>query len=444
MESIYIILYVFLGIQIIVVEFSRKKNKKFDFFSGANFFFLLAYVITPIYYGIWSQYNLYIYIDNSDQILFYSIFAYQLLWIGWSFGTYLKPSKSISQTNINWVKFTINWFWVILILFSIIIIEKGGISKAIGAGAISRYNFEELETGTFAFLSRIVALSPFLTAVFFFYLIKQDLNYDKTKIKWYYFSSLIISILLTFISASRGGLARIFVLQFLIFILVKRKIKITNMLAISFALLIVIAYGKHFFYAVSSFFFYGNSFTESFNYMEEIRGTEEEGYLEVIFSEFAHPIKSLNVAIEYNNSMHTFTYFRDFFWSVLRIFPQRITSFFVSRPETVTTINTHLLTNNMSTSIPPGIIGTFFYSFGGFGIAIGMFLYGLVGGLVNNNLIFNENKNKAFVVPFVFFTFFYGFFIVNGDPNVYIYYILMPIVYLIILSKSTKIKFKSL
>ena len=443
-SSLVLITYFLLFLQIVLIELLRHKGKFFDFFSVVNFIFLLVYTITPIYYELWSDENIYSHVNNSYEVLIYTIIGYQFLWLGWVLGTYKRTSLvSLNKigADIKWINASVSALWIVFVLFVILTLDRGGLSQSIGAGALSRYNYEEIETSRFAFFSRIVSLSPFLTAIFLFYLIKPNLKYSRHKIKLYYLFSFCISLLQTFIGASRGGLLRLFLLQFLVFVLVKRNIKIINLVAVSFLILLVISYGKHTFYAVSNFFYYGESLADSFAYMNTIRGTDDKGTLDIFFTEFSHPIKSLNVAVQYSGDRYSFTYFADFVWSILRILPQRLTSLMLSRPDTVTSINTYLITDNYATSIPPGIIGTFYYSLGSVGVIIGMFSYGFIGSVFNKKLLIRQKENPVYIVPFVFFAFFYGFFVTNGDPNVYVYYILMPIVFLLVVSRKKTLKF---
>ena len=442
-ESLMLVIYFLLFLQIILIEILRSKAKFFDFFSFANFIFLLVYVITPVYYELWSEGNIYANIDNSYEVVVYTVIGYQFLWIGWILGTYKRISNISLKKNDSdrkWIKGSIGAMWIVFFLFLVLTIDRGGLSQSIGAGALSRYNYEEIETSRFAFFSRVVSLSPFLTAIFLFYVIKPSLDYNRQKVKYYYFFSFSISLLQTFIGASRGGLLRLFLLQFLVFVLVKRNVKIVNLAALCFLILLVISYGKQTFYAVSNFFYYGESLTDSFNYLNTIRGTDDKSTLDVFFNEFSHPIKSLNVAVQYNGDRYSYTYFNDFIWAIIRILPQRLTSMILSRPDTVTSINTYLITDNYATSIPPGIVGTFYYSLGGVGVVLGMLAYGFTGSVFNKKLLKQQRSNKVYVVPFVFFSFFYGFFITNGDPNVYIYYILMPVLFIILAPKYRTLK----
>src|SRR5690606_32793028 len=120
---------------------------------------------------------------------------------------------------------SIGAMWIVFFLFLVLTIDRGGLSQSIGAGALSRYNYEEIETSRFAFFSRVVSLSPFLTAIFLFYVIKPSLDYNRQKVKYYYFFSFSISLLQTFFGASRGGLLRLFLFQFLVFVLLNRMLK---------------------------------------------------------------------------------------------------------------------------------------------------------------------------------------------------------------------------
>jgi len=439
--NIFLSLIILLGIQICIVEFTRKKGFKYDFFSVLNFIYVLVYVVTPLYYTAQSEIS----INDATESLFYSILGYQFILAGWILGQKKRNKTRILnddqkiKIDKKWIIISIYAFWISIISFTILTISRGGISNAIAQGALSRYSIEEVESSSFAFLSRIVALLPFLSLIFFYFFLKRKEFSYPNKILFYFYFSLSMSVLQAFISASRGGLLRIFLMYLLLTTLLKANINFKKLIFFCVFFVLFVSYGKQTFYAVSNYFYSGESISESFNYLNDARKTDEQSKGDLIFREFSHPSLSINAAVKYNEVDGRYTYFRDFTWSILRIIPQRLTTF-LDRPEPINVINTHQLRNNFGGGIPPGLIASFYYSLGTIGVVLGGLFYGYLGRYLNDILIVKINSSPLYLTFFIYFSFFYGFFVTNGDPNVYIYYIIFPALLIFIGNKSLKFR----
>ncbi|MDX9795641.1 MAG: hypothetical protein RBT24_02315, partial [Arcobacteraceae bacterium] len=97
------------------------------------------------------------------------------------------------------------------------------------------------------------------------------------------------------------------------------------------------------------------------------------------------------------------------------------------------------------TSIPPGIVASFYYSLGNIGVILGMFLFGYYGRKINNKLLALAKVDAIYYVPFTFLAFTYGGFIINGDPNIYIYHIIWPIFFYFLIRRiQRKYSFSSI
>lgn len=172
--TLVLILYILLAIEIISIEiFKRRKGFFFfDFLTIANFFFLLSYSITPLFYLVVYESN--ILPDNSyiDYIAALSFVSYQFFLAGWLFagGFKLKIKKELPKNILELKWFKLGTFFLIItgLMIILVVIGKGGLANYLG-GALSRYSFEDLDSGSFSFLSRLTNIAPFLTTIFFYF-----------------------------------------------------------------------------------------------------------------------------------------------------------------------------------------------------------------------------------------------------------------------------------
>ena len=435
--SLALVLHILLAIEIIFIESYKRKRGLvfFDFLTMANIFFLLSYSLTPIFYLCFSDTSILLDTEYVFQIATISFFAYQMLLLGWiatgSLRFRVKKPLPTSLLENKWYRLSIIFLIIAFLMMILLILDKGGVSGYL-SGALARYSFEDADAGSFAFLSRLISIIPFLTTIFFYFLIKKPVGLSKKAITVLFAISLSLSVLQAFGSASRGGLIRLFLLLGLVYVLVYRSIKLLPTMLISILAILFITYGKQTFYAVSNYAAYGESFSDSFDYLDKIRSNASGEDDNVFFREFAHPYRSMDTALRYKNSGYIYTYFSDFIWSPFRIIPSRYTSIFFERPEPIHNLNTQLTTGVPdSGGMPPGLIASFYYSLGVLGVALGSFFYGLIGRRVNIWLQRMMQTSKIYSVLFAFFAYYYGFFIANGDPNIYIYYLITPSLFLL-------------
>lgn len=438
-----VITYSIFLIIIVLLEFFRKRDKLFDFFTIANLYFILCYIIIPLYFIFNPKNGISLNINYDEQVLLTSMYAYFFLFIGWTFSS-LKikpPNKTLVYNYKKLLKIAQVGIVITFISTILYFASLGGLKQALVSGSLTRYGIEETgEIGTFAFAAKIVNMAPFINSLLFCLLLIKPPSLNKNKLKWLYLLSLILTILIFLVGSSRGAFVVLLLMHLFIYLKLKKKVKIKPIVIVSVSSALFVQFGKQFFYA-SAMMFKGGNFFEEFAYLGEFRRTSEFTIVESILKEFVHPIVSLDKSFDNLGNSVPYTYFGDFFWAILRIIPQRIVSLFVERPNTISYINTVVVQDFEEASLPPGLLAHFYYSLGYIGIALGMFFYGLIGGKFNNFLLRHSEQNKIYFVFFVSFALNYGSFITNGDPNVYLYSILWPVIFLFFVYRS-KLKVK--
>ena len=365
--TLALIFHILLAVEIISIEvFKRRKRFLFfDFLTIANVFFILSYSITPLFYLVFSEKNILPDIFNIDYIAALSFASYQFLLLGWfiagGFKFQTKRSLPTCVLEFKWFKLAVIFLLITAFLMIITVIGKGGVANSLG-GALSRYSLEDVDSGGFAFLSRLTNIAPFLTAIFFYFLIQENMSLSKKLVKFLFYISLSLSLFQIFSGASRGGMLRLFVLLGFVYILVKDRIKLLPMITIFVFGFLFIMYGKQVFYGVSNSALNNAKFSESFLYLNDVRSNAQSTDSDIVFREFAHPYKSIDTAVRYDTS-YSYTYFKDFIWSIFRVLPNRFTSVFVDRPEPINILNTTLMLGVPGAGgIPPGLIASFYYS----------------------------------------------------------------------------------
>lgn len=436
------ILYILFGILIVLVEFLRKRERIFDFLTLANGYFMLVYIITPLYFLLTLESH-YGSIYNS-KVFFTSFFAYSLMVLGWRIHGSSYKIQSYNLSTQNKIHFDLKIYRILFftligmsILTLVYFFGLGGLQKALSSGALMRYAFEETQIGNFSYLARVVAMVPLIGGFYFYFILEPPKFKNLNNIKILFFISIIVSLLRILVGASRGAFLNLFLMQLLIYLKIRNTINVRATVVMSLLIVIFVMYGKQVFFATATMIS-GGDFSEAFSYMSYTRGTSDKAGVELILREYQHVIHSLNAAFTNAGVNISYTYFNDWFWSVLRVIPQKITQIFIDRPDTISFINTGILINRLETSIPPGIVASFYYSLGNFGVILGMFLYGYYGRKLNNNLLALSKVDAIYYVPFTFLAFVYGGFIVNGDPNIYIYHIIWPVFFYVLIRRIQK------
>ena len=385
------------------------------------------------------------------KVFFTSFFAYSLMVFGWRIHGSSYKIKYYTFGTQNKVLFDLK---IYRLLFSLLISMSiltliyffglGGIQKALSTGALMRYSFVETQIGNFSYLARVIAMVPLICGFYFYFLIESPKFKKLNNIKILFIISIIISLLRILVGASRGAFLNLFLMQLLIYFKVRNTINVRATVVISLLIVIFVMYGKQVFFATATAIS-GGDFFEAFSYLNYTRGTSDKTGVELILREYQHVIHSLNAAFTNAGINISYTFFNDWYWSVLRVIPQKITKIFLDRPDTISFINTGILINRLETSIPPGIVASFYYSLGNIGVILGMFLFGYYGRKINNKLLALAKVDAIYYVPFTFLAFTYGGFIINGDPNIYIYHIIWPIFFYFLIRRiQRKYSFSSI
>lgn len=436
MDLIYIYYFLF-GAFIIMFEFLRKKEGRYDFLSFANGFYLITYCITPIYFlDIFDNYSH----QNEVRIesFWYVVLGYLFLMFGYSWQKGKRNPKTIRSDDqyyisVKLLKYFKHIFIVVSILTFVYLLGSGGIFFALSKGAMMRYGFADSEISRFSVLQNIISMLPLLSVFFFYLFLVKQFNLSQNQIKLYFTVSLFINYINILIGSSRGAFVQIFIMYFLVYLYLTKKINVKLLIVLSGFVGLFIIYGKQLFFATATLLS-GGSFIEAFVYLKGVRATDETPQLMLVLSEFRHGIASLERSFSEVERVG-YNFFSDYLWSLLRIIPQRIVLQLVERPETISTLNTYALTGVSISSTPPGILAFNYYGMGPIGVVIGMFFYGLFGKKAD---LYYSNKmrfRKVYIIPYVFLAFNYGGFISNGDPNVYIYSIIWPIILTFLINK---------
>jgi hypothetical protein len=419
-----------LAVAVLLSEFIRKKRYALDYFTYFNAYFVLTYVLTPIY--------LYTNVQNNQyegwtlSVFVVTLAAYFCSFAGWA----LCPAKnerriqrkSTSIRNLRARVRYMGWCCAFVAVVAITYtIGKGGLVALLSSGALVRYGYKD-STSTFVdFLWNVFSSVEIVTYVLFAMKLSEKYLDFKKAIGVMYYIALSLSIIYIISGSSRGAVANMVIIHSLIYVFFRRN---SGRIAIILAPLSVVLtlYGKQLFFALASFLD-GAGFADSFLLLNEQRNlrTDNNSVADKLFAEFVHAPKSLQMAM-FNEGGIAYTYFTDFPLSLLRIIPQRLRILYGNIPETISSINTDFLTGERVASAPPGLLGHFHYSMGFLGVLIGSFAYGYLGKKVNDHMYQAVKDDNSTYALYAFMALTYGSFVSNGDPNVYIYSILWPIV----------------
>lgn len=431
-------IYSMLAIIILAIELTRRRRTSYDVLLLFNLIFLLNYVLTPLYVltidgSILDKYTI---ASIDSEATACAVFgAYSVFYAGW-----LSARRTVFPFKITDIDFTrlavkFSWFGAIIFLLAVFLYFQsfGGFKQALIMGALKRFGYEEIELGFGSFAKNIL---PVGRIVFYYSFIRAFIVREKTNNRqWFilFFLLLAAEMLDALVLAGRGQFLFLFIPLFFIYSIHNKSFALKKLGIMLVFVALFGTYGKQLFFSASSLISSGaTNAVESFLEINESR-TKDITPLSPIIKETVHGIVALEAALTHAGDSVEYTYFRDFFWAVLRVIPQRIYLSVMTPPASTSTANTLLISGLDGSSIPPGLLGQFVYSAGIFGLLFGMFMYGLLGSLLNNTILKLVPSGECAMVYYVLFCLLYAQFIGNGDPSVFIYDIIMPVLSLIVM-----------
>jgi len=432
LDSIYgtILLFVITG-SIIIFELRRKKELIIDALTIFNFYFILLYTLAPLYFLLIDTEHInhwFISGFNLLRISFYVLLSYISFIVGWQMMRSKEPMvkpRRLKNTNA-FVNICLLGAIIYGMSFFLFIQSFGGLKDALMLGVQLRYGLANVELGMTAMAMRFLPIGILLLLVCYITIFLEHEQLNRTL--WFMIMAFVaISFVLSsLIYAGRGN-----IIYALLYIYISHAIyckKINKFGVVLFIVIfpLIIFYGKQSLYSFSVGL--ESSVTDAisaFHYLHDIRLTHTNTtILTSIFHEAFHGIHSIEVSATEAGKSVPHTFFSDYFWCLLRIIPQKVVMTFTAPPPTISTINTYLLTNNFIASSPPGIIASFIYAAGIPGVMFGMMIYGSIGSIIERTIYEWYCSSKVALAFYVTFSFIYGGYVINGDPNGLIYSII--------------------
>lgn len=440
--------YLTLAFLITIVELNRKRPLPFDFIFIFNLFFAFCYAIIPIF----------ILLFESDIRGYYHITGYTLLFGNWytpwlliatyilflcgyysgintHLSTKLYVKSLISERNILFCIAISSA--LLLLMVTIYCISKGGVTQTIAKGVLTRLSGVEAEINRFAFLLRIfVPLIPILLYYTFFKSIIQK-NEQRS---FYRFLFVIILGVFALVAAMRGGrgfiIFNLFGLYF-IYCNYKRRIFKVPLILMGSLLLVFIVFGKPLLGTIP--YIVTGEFDAIDNFLKvKQQAIAGRGMLVEFVRNATHPINSLQISLSFVDA-YKFRYFEDFISAAIRLIPTSLLGISDIPFNTVTFVNTEIITSSTEGGIPPGLLGGFVYMFYIPGLLLGSYFYGVVGRSIQNILLNSLRiSNTVLVLHYLLMTSF-GFFVFNGDFSILISKNIIMFAYLLIILATSRV-----
>jgi len=358
--------------------------------------------------------------------------GYFFLLLGWIIGDRLivKPfyfrlsPKSVEKIVIIGLVFGIMAYFAY-------VNAMGGIWDSLLYGSAIRYGRIDLETFSIGRTEVLRYFVSSLNMVFLYYLARVFARLPIRGWNRIFFLSSGFFLMLYFLSISSRGafvgliMASVVILSYhdkdRITHFFRETIKIRSYLwAIPLIILIVI-FGKQFFYALPALLSMGvDEFIYDFYIMQDIRLEGETiPVIVLILKEASLGVASLSAVIDHFIGKDSYLWFRDYWLLPQHIIPSKLLGIEKVMPPTVSAINTEIMQGRLVASTPPAILAMLLYNVGYIGVAL-MFFYGALGRLIQNKFSQMENSPER-TLFFFYFVYLYGGFIGNGDIKVYVY-----------------------
>ncbi len=412
-------LYLLLGFLILYVELRRERYFIIDHLSLFHAFFFLVYVFTPIALILYGDELL------SRDLIYGKYYLGKNPWTAWLvFGSYLAflsgyywqtprtgaaTVRVVSRLSEDFIMRLMPFLYLFLVAIVYIYVHaEGGLAHAINNAELYRSGVIFAKYG---FLTRLFPLNQILLFYFFYRLFLAGDRRRRYASMLYFTVSAVLFVIMVALSNSRGFMILTLLTLYIMTAIYYRRYFWRMLLFAALFGYGVIRYGDPLFHAIPDLVHYGfDSFVESFS--GRISRVAEEGS---IVANFTHPIVSLDLSLAVSGSEVAFRYFVDFLQAVVAIVPSALIP--IEDPKYVMILNTQLLQGEEVSTVLPGILALFSYSLHGVGMLVGMFLYGMLGGMLSElfrNLYARYRASLVFIVPLMMT---YGYFVFRGSPR---------------------------
>lgn len=425
MENISILALAYIGLLlfIIIFEFARYKETKFDFLSLFNLFFALMYPIsglgftmTKLFTGspiliagkLISNYTL--------QIPLAIFITYILVVIGFYSTSARKFGSKISfQSRNNQLVYGLAFSLLILACISIAIYSSqyGGFLEAISKNNLIRAG--AVQGGSFVFLMRFLYIAFFAAYLFASLLFIKKNNEKKQTLTILFIFSVITAFFASIMVGARATMVMAFMNFYLTYLIYKNKLALPIIIPGIFFIFLFVIYGKSFFYSLSGL---PDGYVEVVTRFQQAVSTSgNQGLiLTKFFKIFDYSFDSLYAAFNHPNQIRLFS---DWFYGFASFLPDRLVK--IEVPPTVSFYNTQYLLGHNQYDIPPGFIASCIYSWSWTGIIIFSFSYGWLGRYLQT--IMENHLNKIYWIPFVYVAIAQAWadFFASGDTTIFLH-----------------------
>lgn len=421
------IAYLGLIIFILIFEFTRKKDTKFDFLSLFHLFFILLYPLPGYFISNLNSYNNQIINQEILSFTTYSLHynlqvpaAIFLTYFMIIFGYYSPSAQKygsrvtiMSRSDSTIWRLTIGILllgWISIYIYSS---QYGGIAEAIYQANLIRSG--AVEGQAFAFFIRLVYFNFFAVYLIASLLFIKKNNKGKIALWLLFILAIAGSLIAAFMVSARATMILALVNFYLAYILYRRKLALPILIPLLIVIVLFIVYGKILFYSLSGASEGG--YIEVMSRFREASLESESGsnFLLSLIRVFSYGFVSLYAAF---NEHYPLRLLSDWLYGFASFLPDRLIE--VSIPPNVSADNSlHLLGHNQYT-IPTGFIASCVYSWSWVGVVIFSFSYGWLGRYLQT--ILQRHLYKICWIPFAYVAIAQAWsdFLASGDPQIFL------------------------
>lgn len=402
-------LYAVMGLVVLAVELLREK-KGWDLLTVINVLYIWLYSIVPmVLITVPEDIGFFVDFSQEDFLVPFLMVMATYVCIVFGFLTAKNSPRGIVIEGIEHRK--LSWlFWFLLIV---------GIASLLGFGAVYGgidnliKNADRIRSGFLKASSPLVFLrspSAFIFSAVWIgvaMLIKPERFHNKV---WRYSAGIVLvalGILEALSTAGRSQLLFLFLPMIVgYFKWTGKRPNIGALLLIGVLGITIVVFGSQIFAAM-----HGEKSAKS-------KLDEDAGVFTAFTKEFVHPIGSLPVLLDAMPHKVEPNFFFDVLVGVLQVAPEKLLGF--ALPGTVAAYNTELLLGIFTPTVPPGLVGFFYYSALWAGIPIGGFLFGYLHGWLDRFIGSAVHLHPIFGIYYASITITIVGFMMGGDTRVYV------------------------